>query len=84
MTKPLQGQISLFDTIDLDDAENVPGACYQARSGIVADDAGALWRGYSPGTSDDEVRSLFRSRFGCDPQVIRRGPGGLVFAGPIP
>jgi hypothetical protein len=82
--KPLQGQLSLLaGTDDHDERLNVSAGRYQAHSGIVADDAGACWRGYSPDTSEATARLLFRVRFGHDPATIRRGVGGILLAGPV-
>jgi len=43
--------------------------------------AGAWW-GFSPSVSDDDVRRLFRERFGYGPDwIVRSGP--VKLAGPI-
>lgn len=44
---------------------------------------GALYRGYVPHLTDEEVRSAFKARYGQEPAEIHRTPA-CVLAGPLP
>ena len=73
MTQPLPGQLSLLADTDVSDAHiNTPEARYDGHSGILADAAGAFWRGYSPDTDAATARRCFGGVSG----MIRRRCGG--------
>lgn len=46
-------------------------------------DLSLVWRGYTGGLTDAQVRAMFRQRLGYEPDVVWRPYEHMILAGPV-